>query len=157
MAGFPVVPSLLALGPRTFKDEGVSLNSDYEISAVQLNLWKWQLAGIGIVSPKAWVKVNNDGTLAGAGAVWNPEGDVSLHPVTARPSTGVYTVTWAAQYQDELGTLRDVTLIGGMAYPQGAVANIVATASVLGTVCTALVATGNTGASVNSSLLIMVM
>jgi hypothetical protein len=155
--GFPVVPSLLAFGPRKLKNEGSATNSDTEASAEMLNLWKWQIAGLGMAVAKAWVVVASDGSWIADGAVWNPTGDVSLKPTTAQTATGIYTVEWATQYVDEEGTNRAITLYGGVACPQSTTANLVAVANIVNTTCTVKITTANTGAAADAKFLLFVI
>lgn len=112
----------MAFGPLVQVDAGASTNPEEEFSAAQLNLMKWQLAGCGIVGARAYVLVAANGDLMAAGAMWNPKGDVSLHPtITHTLSTGVYEVTWATQYRDENNMLQDIGFIATEVHPQGGV------------------------------------
>jgi hypothetical protein len=155
--GFPVVPSLLEFGPRTLKNEGAPLNPEKEVSAEQFNLWKWQLAGCGIAVAKAWVVVSSAGARVAAGAVWNPKGLDALHPATAQTATGIYTVTWNAEYPDEQEVDRAITLYGGMSFPQSTTANLVGVASISGTVCTVKITAGATAVATDAQFLLAVL
>ncbi len=130
MSGFPTRPSLLTFGKEKLKNHGASLNPEKEVSAEQVNLLKWQVAGLGIVSPLANALVLDTGALSSAGAVWNPKGLPGLHPTVQKTGTGVYVVTWAAEYEDETDTMRTVSIAWARAFPQGGAFRIARTSIV---------------------------
>jgi len=154
--GAPVTPSLLGYGPRHFRNEGAPLNPESELTAAQLNLWKWQLAGAGITAVKALVLVAATGDLMAAGAMWNPTGDVSLHPTVTRTALGVYEVEWATQYEDETGTLQDVTILAAKVSPQGG-AFRVGYSTITGTTITVNIVEGVSGADEDGAFLLEVL
>lgn len=117
MSGFPVRPSRDALGPK-WKDTTPVLNPKGHVTDKQINLLAWQVAGVGITTPLAWVIASNGGVRLSAGAVWNPNADPALHPDVRRLSTGVYRVEWEAVYPNEDGVDTLVTLIGANPIPQ---------------------------------------
>lgn len=106
MSGFPLRISRDTFGP-TLVDAWPVENPETHIPAVAFNLVFHQLAGMNAAHPVRYVLVAEyDGisamtTLYQAEA-WNPNND-QAHPVLARSGTGVYTVTFAASYLDELG------------------------------------------------------
>jgi hypothetical protein len=155
MSGFPTRSSLLAFGPEKLKDQGASLNPEKEVSAAQVNLLKWQVAGLGIVSPLASALVLDTGALSAAGAVWNPKGLPGLHPSVQKTGTGVYVVTWAVQYEDETDTMRPVSIAWARAFPQGGAFRLART-SIVGTAVTVEVAEAASVAAEDGTFLLEV-
>jgi hypothetical protein len=120
MSGFPTRPSRLAFGP-TRTDDGVVTDHVKCVAAEVFNLDHWQVAGLGVVSPRAWCLMQWDGAalqLLASGEAWDPNG--AYLPVLARTGAGVYTITYAATYPNELGVAVATGLVAAMAVPQEA-------------------------------------
>lgn len=108
MAGFPNTPGRKGFGE--ILDRIPVLNPKSDIGGDTFNLSFWQLAGCGLMVPRAWVLVALDGTLVAAAESWNPDQDVSMHPVITHGATGQYTVTYPVTALDEAGIARQVQL-----------------------------------------------
>lgn len=111
-AGFPRRPSRATFGP-TLVNQAKVRDPTKEIGSATFNLSWWQLAACSLQVPLAWVLVESDGTRLSSGEVWNPNGSGALRPTVARTGLGVYTVTYAAQYDDESGTPQSLAMLGG--------------------------------------------
>jgi hypothetical protein len=152
--GFPLRPSRNAFGPKMV-DAGEQIRPDTDVGARQFNLSWWQLAGVGITAPLAWVFVSGAGVLSASGEAWNPNADPTLRPVVARTGTGVYTVTYETTYDDEDGTPQPLTLVSGQLSVKSVVANVVGVWSsglVSGTwVYTVQTTAGATGAPIDAA------
>lgn len=108
MSGFPLHPSRDDFGEDL--DPIPALNPKRDIGGQTFNLTWWQVAGAGLMVPRAWVLVSGSGVRVAAAESWNPNQDGTLHPVVARVSAGLYTVTFAASADDETGTPRLIGL-----------------------------------------------
>jgi len=104
MSGFPNYPSRDAFGPTM--DLTREINPRRDIGGQRFNLTWWQLAGCGLMVPRAWVLVAANGTRIASAESWNPNQESSLHPTTAKIGTGAYTITFAASAPDEEGVTR---------------------------------------------------
>lgn len=117
MAGFPVKPLRAAFGP-TYIDSFKVSDPQKEMGADILNLMLWQLAGVGIVVPKATIFVDATGAAATTTSqllTWDPTGALSLLTWT-RTGTGVYTCQFAATYNDLDGNAIATTFKVGPAW-----------------------------------------
>jgi hypothetical protein len=103
MSGWPsrIIRSLL--GP-VLVDDYAAENPDTDIPAAAFNTAFHQLAGLNVMLPRAGVVASYSGTLTVIyqSEAWNADG-AQVHPVLARSGTGLYTLTFAATYLDELG------------------------------------------------------
>ncbi len=113
MSGFPARPPRSAFGP-TYEETAPVRNPKTQLSAAVVNLFMWQLAGLGLTTPRGKIRA----TVAGA-AVTNVEQKFSfdpagaLVPVTiAYVGAGHYRLTLAATYPDESGTSVSFTCEG---------------------------------------------
>jgi hypothetical protein len=113
---FPTRISRLALGPIRLNRAPVTDHEHY-LSAEYLNLLLWQLAGMNACASRAFAVVSSAGLLLSSGEAWDPN-SVAL-PTTARASTGVYTVSYAAQYANHLGELVTLDLVAADVTVQG--------------------------------------
>lgn len=107
MPGFPNRPDLATFGPDAVNTRAIR-DPSRELSASTFNLMKFQLAGIGIVQPRAFVKLTaaDPTVLLGRAEAWNPRGLTSapfLNPEIVRVGTGNYDVTYASPVTDESG------------------------------------------------------
>jgi hypothetical protein len=117
MAGFPTRPKRATFGP-TYKDVAKVVNPETEVGASVYNLAFWQLAGISIVSPLALLFVDASGTGATTTdqrIAWDPDAALALIAWT-RNATGVYTATFAANYNDADGNAVPTALKAGAAW-----------------------------------------
>jgi len=105
MPGFPIRPSRASFGP-TREDQYPVVDPVRFVSAATFNLEHWQTAGLGAVSPLAWVAIAIDGadaaSLGASHEAWDPAG--SYVPTVTKLGVGHYRITYAATYPDELGT-----------------------------------------------------
>jgi hypothetical protein len=112
MPGFPNRPDLASFGPDAVNTRAIR-DPSRELSALTWNLAKFQLAGLGIVLPRAMLRftaVASPQILARAEA-WNPRGLTSApftDPTLTRVGQGNYDVTYASPVTDETGA--DVAL-----------------------------------------------
>jgi hypothetical protein len=145
IGGFPVPPSRDAFGPM-LEDYGVVTNPRRQIGADTFNLAWRTLASCGQLVPKAWVFVSAAGVRGASAECWNPNADPTLRPVTARTSTGIFTVTFQPTYPDGDGNQQAVGLFSARPCAQGPTTNLVATAAIAANVVTVKITVGNTGA-----------
>jgi len=118
MSGFPNRPSRANFGP-TFQDERPVTNPEKEVSAGQVNLLFWQVAGMGLVAPKAVITCTVSGgvvTNVTQALAFDPKGEVSKISF-AYAEAGRYTFAFSQQYADQLEVDRDLALVGGIVMP----------------------------------------
>jgi hypothetical protein len=114
--GFPSRISRSALGPKLRNRHKVR-DESYEIASPRFELAWWQTAGLSNVCDLAWAHVLSNATLAASGEAWDSE---SLYvPSIGHPSTGTYTLTYAATYPDETETLIVPDFRAAFVTPQG--------------------------------------
>lgn len=104
MAGSPTIPTRDAFGP-TRVDDGISPNDPNYLSARHINLMLWQLAGAGIVIPRAYVRCTFSSgvlTIAESGETWKPNGG-GTPPGINKVATGHWELEYAASYPNEAG------------------------------------------------------
>jgi hypothetical protein len=119
MSGFPVRPARSAFGPDPENRRPVR-NPKLEISADIFKLAFWQLAGMGLMVPQAWVYCTISGTtltLASHAESWDPNQALAVPGVT-RTSQGLYAVAYPATVPDENGDQRAISLTWGIGCPQ---------------------------------------
>ncbi len=101
--GWPTRISRSALGPQ-FQERTKVSDPSKEVGQAFFNLSCWQLAGAGLMVPKAWALFHWTGAaivLDASAEAWDPESGVV--PTVTRTSAGIYVVTYAATYPDENG------------------------------------------------------
>lgn len=84
-----------------YQDADGVVDPETEVGATYLNRLIAQVAMAGHTVPRAWARCTVSGgviALADHDAVWGAGGGVA--PTVARSAQGVYTVTWAASYDD---------------------------------------------------------
>lgn len=104
MPGFPNRPVRAEFGPDPVNRRPVR-DPEQELDASVGRLIMWQLSGLGLTAPRAWVDINClDPTPAVLdwAAAWDPRRELDA-PVVARTGAGVYTVAFEADYPDESG------------------------------------------------------
>ena len=74
------------------------------------NLTWWQLAGCGLMAPKAWAYVSSAGGLVAAAEMWNTRQVSTLHPVVVHAATGCYALVYSSAAPDKDGTSTPIGL-----------------------------------------------
>jgi len=113
MSGFPDRPSRDGFGP-TMADDGIITDPERFVGSDQFNLLFWQLAGCGLVVPRAWALLNWSGaalSLAASAEAFDPKG--LYVPTPARSAVGTYSLTYASTYPDKDGTSTALSFIAG--------------------------------------------
>lgn len=125
MAGFPTRTSRTAYGP-AFRNAGNGVtNPETHAGAFLIGLLAWQTAGLSCAGSLAWALIAWDGaalTLTAASEAW--DANSAALPTVARSGAGVYTVTYAATYNDETGTAVVSNLRAAVVAPQGSACRI---------------------------------
>lgn len=121
MPGFPSRISRASLGP-ALEDTWAVTNPKKAIPAASFMLAWWQLAGAGLVVPKAILGVTMSGTTpitTYQALAFDPDGTLPLL-TWSRSAAGVYSYSWPnSQYPDENGSLVTLTFEGGFVHYQG--------------------------------------
>lgn len=122
MAGSPTRISRAALGPtKRNATTGLVHPAMYQ-GATEIELAYWTISGGSVAGNRAWALVTWDGatsvSLTAAGESWDPNS--ASAPTVARSGAGVYTVTYAATYNDETGTAVSTNLLAAHVSPQSA-------------------------------------
>lgn len=130
MSGFPNIPRRVDFGPE-MRDARPPIIPETDLSANQMNLTFWQVAGAGRVLPQAVLVFDPDSPeITFQALAFDPR--QLLGPVDfVVNGTGDYTFTFATTYRDEQGTPVSFTPAGAMAHVQEA-ANLFGHASVSG-------------------------
>jgi hypothetical protein len=107
MSGFPNRPDLATFGPDAVNTRAVR-NPSRELDAAKYNLLKFQVAGLGVLTPRAYLEFLCTAavTISARAEVWNPRGLTSAPftpPVITRVGTGNYSVVYASPVTDDLG------------------------------------------------------
>lgn len=77
MKTFPLRPSRSDIGPK-WKNRRVVRNAEYEFAAEQLNGFAFQIAGIGLTSPRARLLIDmSSSTIHRRIEAWNPDGETA--------------------------------------------------------------------------------
>ncbi len=108
MPGFPLLPSRQAFGE--ILEATPELNPRTDIGGARFNLAWWQLAGAGLMVARALVLVSSAGAIVSAAEAWNPNQDLTMHPVVVHPATGCYALIYPSSALDDLGVSRLVGL-----------------------------------------------
>lgn len=107
MSGFPNRPVRTLYGPTMVNTRPVRDRSR-EVDAATVNLERWQLAGAGLMVPRAVILL--DGATASIvyrAEAWNPDAVVDAthpDPTVTKLTTGTYAVEYEATYPDHDGT-----------------------------------------------------
>jgi hypothetical protein len=121
MGGFPNRPALSTFGPDAVNTRAIR-DPERELSAEQWNLLKFQVAGLGIVLPRAHLRftaVASPQLLARAEA-WNPRGLTSApfaNPTLTRVAQGNYDVTYTSPVTDMDGASVALSFTHGFGFP----------------------------------------
>jgi len=122
MSGFPTRPTRATFGPPLENRRPVR-NPRRELDASLASLAFWQVAGLGVVAPIAWVLCAKSGdlgdevTVVSHAEAWNPDGALP-GPEVERTAGGIYLVEYAASYPDADGADTLLELLFGAAAPQ---------------------------------------
>lgn len=117
MSGFPVRPGRTAFGPKPENRRKLVNPAQQMDGPTVADLLFWQTAGMGVVSPVAWVNVpvktvNGVVVDVAHAEAWNPNNDpLVTAPVVTRTALGVLTVQYAATYADKDGTVQNLALL----------------------------------------------
>lgn len=117
MSGNPIRPARSDFGPKPVNVEPIT-DPEQQFDAEWGDLLLWQVSGNGLTADMAWVTCSSAGARLLNAEAWNPEGD-QAPPTCARVSTGLYTVTYAATYNDKDGVARTTNLRAGKVSPMG--------------------------------------
>jgi hypothetical protein len=104
-------------------------NPERQLGAEVGQLMFWQLAGIGIVAPRAMAVLDTAADVTAHGASWDPDREL-VAPTTVKNGTGDYTITWPATAPDENGTAVAIVLVAADASPQTDSAKLFANAKI---------------------------
>lgn len=111
LGGFPVRPTRAAFGP-TRVNEGVPVDLTKYVTAENFNLDHWQVAGCGLVVPRAWCLLSSAGAILAAAEAWDP--DSASAPTPTKGSAGIYTLTYDATYPNKDGVQQATNLLFGL-------------------------------------------
>lgn len=120
MSGFPNKPSRTDFGPE-YENEFPVRNPKREMGEDIVNLLMWQVAGAGVVAPKAVLVVSHSGstvTTTHQLLAFDPNSSVSPIP-WVDAGTGQYAFTFADKYPDQNGNDQNLDLKAGIAFAQG--------------------------------------
>jgi len=120
---FPIRPSRSSFGPdpvntRPVRDPSRELDGE-KVGRLMFH----QLAGLGVVSPLAWLLSDGATTtpaLLAHAEAWNPNGLLTTPydpPVITYDGTGLFTIDFNAQYPDHTGALQTLALSFGAGHP----------------------------------------
>jgi len=120
MSGFPIRPGRAAFGPVPVNRYSVR-DPERELDGPTVgDLMMWQIAGMGIVCPIAWVYISLDGagvpTITSSGEAWDPNS--AYLPALTDNGNGSYKLTYAATYPDKDAVARTTNLIAASAFVQ---------------------------------------
>lgn len=107
MSGFPTRPDRNAFG-QTMQNSGAVRDPSRHLDASTWNLMAWQVAGLGLLAPRAMLYFHGAASPAiiARAEAWNPlraGSGVYADPAFTVNGTGDYTVAWPSSIPDELG------------------------------------------------------
>ena len=111
---FPTRPSRLAFGPLAYLNRFEVQEPNKEIGKTIFNGLFWQIAGLGVMTFRAFAAFDVDGAGAVASApevareAWDPEAGIA--PILTHEATGHYRLEYAATYPDETGDQQSTAL-----------------------------------------------
>lgn len=112
MTGFPTRPTRQDFGPQ-LKNARPIENPELQVGEETLNPALWQLAGAGLMVPRAVLIAEWTGSamqILYQQEAWNPRND-QPKPGLSRSSAGVYIYSFAATYLDEKGEERPTNIL----------------------------------------------
>lgn len=104
MAGYPTILTRAAFGP-TREDDGIAPDDARYVGAYHFNLLFHQVAGMNILSPRAYLLLVSDGddlSIVEQGEAWAPDGGGAA-PSYSSPGAGEFEFTYASSYTDQRG------------------------------------------------------
>ena len=115
---FPTRPDLGAFGPDAVNTRAVRSPSR-ELDARSWNLVKYQLAGLGLITARAYLQFlcTAECTIAARAEVWNPKGLSSAPftpPVIERVDVGNYSVVYPSPVTDQAGAAVALSFAWGL-------------------------------------------
>ncbi len=107
MSGFPLRPDRASFGEVLVNAAPVR-DPSRQLDAAIFNLLTWQVAGLGLLAPRALVLFTAQASppLIARAEAWNPRGETGgqlVPPTLTRNGTGDYLVTWPSPVPDENG------------------------------------------------------
>jgi hypothetical protein len=104
MSGLPLRPDRDSFGP-TYLDSTAVRDPQKNLSAGVFNLLTWQVAGIGLLSPRVllWFTANTSPDVIGRAEAWNPHRlttGVYADPTLTKSGTGDYLVEYPTPIPD---------------------------------------------------------
>ncbi|HEX4334686.1 MAG TPA: hypothetical protein VH062_02165 [Polyangiaceae bacterium] len=165
MSGSPRRPSLDSFGPQ-LRDQKPVTNPETQIGADMLNLVRFQLAGLGLTSFRAWALIDSTGgvtpVISARAESWNPNtktGAPYLPPIPGRTGVGALSLQYASSYPDENGVQQSTSIVCALAFPVNRTTVRDAAASVSGsTISIALKEFGGgTFAAVDGAVLVVIL
>lgn len=124
MSGFPARPDRNAFGP-TMVNQGAVRDPERHLDASAWNLMAWQVAGIGLLAPRAMIyfTLAVSPILKGRAEAWNPlrltTGSYA-DPVFTVNGTGDISVAWPSSVPDENGAAQSLAFFYALAFPVNA-------------------------------------
>lgn len=122
MSGYPVRPGLSDFGS-TLENTYPVRDPSREVAAEIFNLTHFQVAGMGLLSPRAMIVFTPGATpvaLVARAEAWNPDrrttGTGYTDPTGVRNADGDYTWTWPASVPDKDGTLIPLAFEGALGW-----------------------------------------
>jgi hypothetical protein len=120
MPGFPARPDLATFGPDAVNTRAVR-DPSRELDAATWNLLRFQVAGLGVISPRAYLEFLATAamTISARAEAWNPRGLTSAPftpPTITRVGTGNYSVVYASPVTDQAGASVALSFTRGMGF-----------------------------------------
>lgn len=115
MAGFPTRPSLTSFGP-VRRDRSPVRSPVLDVGMAFFNLVRWNLAGLGMSAPRAWLQATYASSAITVTAQGNAWGGAA--PTPLRTGAGVYTFTYPETVADADGQAVTPNLLAAMVSPK---------------------------------------
>jgi hypothetical protein len=124
MSGFPTRPDRNAFGA-TMVNSGAVRDPSRHLDASVWNLMAWQVAGLGLLAPRAMLYFNAAAfsAIVARAEAWNPKREGSgayADPEITVNGAGNYTVAWPSSIPDELGNALSLAFSFAQAFPVNA-------------------------------------
>lgn len=120
MSGFPNRPDLATFGPDAVNTRAVR-DPSRELDASTWNLLRFQVAGLGIITPRAYLQflTTAEVTISARAEAWNPRGLTSAPftaPAITRVGAGNYNVIYASPVTDQAGASVALSFTRGLGF-----------------------------------------
>ncbi len=120
MTGWPLRPDRDSFGP-TFRDASPVRDPERQLSALSYNLSCWQLAGMGLLAPRAKLVFTMGVTpmILQRAEAWNPDRSTVgpyVDPSITRTGAGNYLVEYTSPVPDENGEDQELSFTDALAY-----------------------------------------